>query len=105
MVNDTIHLSLDEARTRIDDLAQKTNSSLVLYDNIGNIVYVPSSTMGIIVTSAALPANQNGKSGNVLEEDSPTAKPEQLDRFNRIYTRKVPITFTDQTLLKANWKG
>lgn len=83
LLRDTEHLSLIDAKPYIDDLAHQTNSSIILFDNKGNIVCVSSIHSAMmnnismeikILSNHAFSSYKADESSNKSPGDIPTVR-------------------------------
>lgn len=107
LLKDTEHLSFHEAKPFIDDLAHKTNSSIILYDSAGNVAYVSTIqstrvnniSMEIkILSNHVFPYYETDEKNDKASGNPPTVRTGSLNTSINAYNRVIPINFADQNL-------
>ena len=104
LIKDTENLSFNEAKDYIDNLAFETNSLIILNDNRGEIVYVSSIHSSIqtevkIYSGFILSSNDGGEKNGPSSNDKPSIKTGVVNNSDQGYSKSIPITFTDRSLI------
>jgi two-component system sensor histidine kinase VanS len=106
LAHDLEHLSLDEAKTLIDELASQTNSLVLLNDSTDQVVYMSSmfSTPSDRISSEismkldSSEPKREIQRGFLSNDKSPIGNTESLGQSIGSYMRKIPISLANQDM-------